>query len=71
MIIKADVRPNCGREEILKISEDKYKIFLKKPSENNKANLELLILLKKYFGAEVKIIRGKTSKKKIIEVKNE
>jgi len=71
MKIYLNVQPNSGREEIIKIAEDKYKIFLKKPAEKNKANLELLKILKKHFGAGVKLISGKTSKKKIIEVKND
>jgi len=70
MIIKAKVRPNSGRQEIQKVSEDKYKIFLKKSPEDNKANDELVGLLKKHFKSEAKIIKGHTSKNKIIEVKD-
>ncbi|MFA4960155.1 MAG: DUF167 domain-containing protein [Candidatus Pacearchaeota archaeon] len=69
MKIEVKVQANSGREEIQKISDSQYKIFLKKPAEKNKANIELLKLLKKYFGTEVKILKGKTSKNKTIEVK--
>jgi uncharacterized protein (TIGR00251 family) len=68
MIIQAKVFPKSGREEIIKISENEFKIYLKKTAENNKANLELLKLLKNYFGGEAKIIKGLKSRNKIIEV---
>jgi uncharacterized protein (TIGR00251 family) len=71
MKIEVKVQPNSGREEIKKISDSEYKIFLKKPAEKNKANIELLKLLKKHFKTEVKLLSGKTSKKKIVEVNNE
>jgi uncharacterized protein (TIGR00251 family) len=69
MRIEIKVQPNSGREEIQKSIDGKIqKVFLKKPAENNKANIELIKILKKYFGGEVKIISGKTSKNKIVEV---
>jgi len=68
MILKIKVQPNSGRQEITKLSEDEYKIFLKKPSEDGKANAELIKLLTKHLGKKVKIVSGKTSKKKLVEV---
>lgn len=73
MILKIKVKPNSGEQELVKISDDEYVISLKKPAENNKANIELLKLLKRYFKArvgDIKIIKGIKSKNKIIEVKN-
>ena len=64
------MRPNSGRQEILKIAENEYKVFLKKSPESGKANLELEKLLSKHFGKEVKIIKGASSRKKLIEVKD-
>ena len=66
--IKVIVKPNSGRQEIEKNSEDEFKVFLKSVPENNKANIELLKLMKKYFRKDVKFIKGKTSRKKILEV---
>ena len=68
MKLKIKVQPNSGRQEIIQLSEDEYKVFLKKSPEDNKANLELIKLLKKHFKSDVKIIKGHTSKNKIIEV---
>lgn len=68
MIIKIKVFPKSGREEIVKISEDSYKVYLKKPAEDNKANIELLKFLNEYFNNETKIIKGFNSREKIIKI---
>lgn len=68
MIIKIKVYPNSGKEEIFKIKEDFYKVYLKKPAENNKANIELIKVLKKHFHQNVNIIKGIRSKDKIIQI---
>ena len=72
MILKIKVKPNSGKQEINIVSGDEYIISLKKRSEDNKANIELLNLLKRYFNISVqniKIIKGLKSRNKIIEVK--
>jgi uncharacterized protein (TIGR00251 family) len=68
MIIKIKVKPQSGRQEIKKISENEYLVYLKKPPEDNRANLELIGLLKKYFSRNINIIKGLKSKNKLIRV---
>ncbi|MDD5193027.1 MAG: DUF167 domain-containing protein [Candidatus Nanoarchaeia archaeon] len=68
MIIKIKVFPKSGREEIIKISEAEYKVYLKKSPEDNRANIELLKLLKDYFKKNINIIKGARSRNKIIEI---
>jgi len=68
MIIKIKVYPHSGKEEIEKITEDSYKVYLKKPAEENKANIELLKLLKHHFKVEAKIIKGLTNRNKIVKI---
>ncbi len=68
MIIKLRVKTNSGRQEIEKISENEYKVWLKSTPEDGKANGELLRFLKKYFGKEVRIKTGFSSRKKVVEV---
>ena len=63
--IKVKVKPGSKIQEIKK-EEDKYIIKLKSHAEDNKANLELVKMLKKYFKKNVKIKSGFTSKNKII-----
>jgi uncharacterized protein (TIGR00251 family) len=65
--INVKVYPNSGKQEVIK-KEKKYFVYLKSAPENNKANIELMNLLKKYFKSDVKIKSGKSSKKKVIEV---
>jgi hypothetical protein len=71
MIIKVKARPNSGRQEIEQ-KDGILHISLKESPEHNKANIELINLLAKYFNtfsANIRILRGKTSRNKLIEVK--
>lgn len=68
MKIKVFVKTNSKKQKIQKTGEDTYNIYLKSLPIENKANIELIKLLKKQFKKEVKIISGKTNNKKIIEV---
>lgn len=72
MILKIKVKPNSRKQELVKISEAEYVISLKKSAEDNKANIELLKLLKKYFEVrvgDIKIIKGIKSRSKIVGIK--
>ena len=69
MIIKVKVKPNSKKQEIEKISYNKYKVYLKEKAEKGKANLALLKLLKIKFGREISIIKGFKNKDKVIEIK--
>ncbi|MDP2672913.1 MAG: DUF167 domain-containing protein [Nanoarchaeota archaeon] len=69
MKIKIKIKPNSGKQEIIKNEED-YIVCLKSAPENNKANMELVKLLKKYFKKEVKIKSGLTSRNKIVEIED-
>ena len=68
MIISVKVFPKSGRAEIIKIKNSEYKVYLKSAPENNKANLELLKVLKRYFKKDVSIKLGHTSRNKVVEV---
>lgn len=70
MIINVKVRPDSGNNDIVK-QDDFYIINLRESAENNKANIELIKVLSKYFNCDqmnIRIKRGKTSRKKMIEV---
>jgi hypothetical protein len=71
MKINIKVKTDCPFEDIEKISDNNYKIKLKSKPENNKANLELIKMLSKEFKidiSKIKIIKGKTSKNKIVNI---
>lgn len=67
MNIKIKVKPNSG-EQSIEQKEDFYIVKLKSAPENNKANLELVKLLRKYFKKQVKIKSGFSSRDKIVEL---
>jgi uncharacterized protein (TIGR00251 family) len=67
MIIKVKVKPGSGKQEVVKINEEEIKVSLKSHAEDNKANLELIKLLKKEYGTnniKNKFFNAQTSKKK-------
>ncbi|MEI6058336.1 MAG: DUF167 domain-containing protein [archaeon] len=73
--MKLNIRcfPHSGRQEIEKIetsdSTTSYKVYLKSNPEDNKANIELLKFLKKHFKVQnIKLIKGRTSRNKVVEV---
>jgi uncharacterized protein (TIGR00251 family) len=70
MIIKIKVYPKSGRQEIIKMDNENYKVYLKEPAEDNKANMELIKVLKKHFLKNIKIIKGIKSRNKIIKIQN-
>ncbi len=69
MNFKIKIKPGSGKQEIEKISKDEYRVCVKSRAEDNKANLELVKFLKKYFSKDIKIIKGLKSRNKIVEVK--
>jgi uncharacterized protein (TIGR00251 family) len=71
MILKIKAKPNSGKQEIEE-KDGLFHIKLKESPENNKANIELINFLAKHFNkpvSEIKIIRGKTSHNKMVEIK--
>jgi len=68
MIINVKVKPNSKKEEVVKISEKEYIVFLKEPAREGKANAKLLKLLSKEFKGCKLRIKNPSSKKKVIEI---
>lgn len=69
MKVKIKVKPNAVKQEIIKVKEGEYKVSLREKAENNKANIGLLKLLKKYFKREIRIIKGLKTRNKVVEVR--
>ncbi|MBI2043756.1 DUF167 domain-containing protein [Candidatus Pacearchaeota archaeon] len=68
MKIKVNVHTNSSQEKINKIDDHNVEVWLKEKAIDNKANIKLQKILKKYLNAEtVKIISGFTSKIKLVE----
>lgn len=64
------VKANSSKNEILGFDDARraYKIAIKEPAEDNKANVELVKFLSKEMGRRVKIVSGHTSKTKTVRV---
>ena len=69
MKIHVKVKLSSGKQEITK-KENIYIVNLKSAPENNKANVELVKLLQKFFNRNVKIKSGFNSKNKTVEIFN-
>ncbi|MBT3940585.1 YggU family protein [Candidatus Woesearchaeota archaeon] len=70
-MIKIQVKPNAKRSEILEESCDFLKIALAAPAHEGKANSELIRFLKKERGWRIDIVKGKTSKTKLVDIKHD
>lgn len=66
------IKPNSKhREEVVEGSEGDLVVFTRSPAIENCANEAMIDLLARYFStskSQIKIVRGHTSKVKIVEV---
>ena len=65
------VRANARKNEIKKTGERSFDISVKAPPVDGKANEQVIALIAEFLGtrkSSVTIIRGLTSKKKVVEV---
>ena len=67
-IIDVIVRTNASKTEIVERG-DVYKVNVKALPEKGKANEEIIKLFSKLTGRDVKIISGKTSKRKRLRIR--
>lgn len=68
MKLEIKVRPNSKQE---KIQGPPYEVWVKEKPEKGRANMKVLELLSKHFSvskSKVRIVRGKKSNKKLIEI---
>jgi len=68
MKINIRLHPNSSQEKIEKISEQEYEVWIKEKPIDGKANAYLEKYLKKYFGKQVKVVKGLKSREKIIKI---
>ncbi len=68
MIISARIKTKAKKEKIEKIGENSYKVSVRAAPKDNKANLAVIKLIKKEFGQKARIIKGKKTKNKLIEL---
>ena len=69
--ISVQVRTQARKENIVKISQHEYRVSVHAAPVAGKANQEVVELLAKYFSvskSSVKLIRGESSRKKLVEI---
>lgn len=65
------VKPQSKKEEMRKIAEAEYIALVRAPAREGKANEATIELLADYFSvpkSSVRIIRGQTSRRKLVEI---
>jgi len=67
-VIQLTVRTNAPETKITKQEGDQWRMDVHAPPENNKANLEIIKFLTKTYDADIKILKGFTSRKKTMLV---
>ena len=69
-VIKVILKPNSSKNKIKEFDSERnaYRIEIKAPAENNKANIELIKFISKSLKKNVKIIKGFKSREKLIKI---
>ena len=73
MIINLKIVPNAKAEKLVK-EADRYKVYVSAPAVDGKANQKLVEFLAGHFKVRktaVTILRGQTSRLKVVEIKTE
>jgi uncharacterized protein (TIGR00251 family) len=71
MRIKVKVIPGAPKVQVMVISKEELKVKVVSPPDKGKANRELIELLAGHYGvakSQIRIIRGETSRNKVIEI---
>ncbi|OGW15664.1 MAG: hypothetical protein A3G93_06500 [Nitrospinae bacterium RIFCSPLOWO2_12_FULL_45_22] len=65
------VRPNARNEKVEKVSDGEYRVWVKAPAREGKANQALIEVLADYFDRPRQAIilyKGASSRKKFVEI---
>jgi len=71
MKISVKVKPNSKKEEVKRLTDNEFILSVKEPAKEGKANQAVIRLLSEYFGvpkSNISIIKGESSKNKIIQI---
>ncbi len=69
IIVEFKVKPDSPETRVYK-KGNLFIIETQSPSENNRANMEIMEFLSKIFGEEVRILRGLKSRRKTVFIEN-
>ena len=74
MKIWVTVKPQARREEVKKIADGEYSVSVRAPAREDRANESVIELLAGYFlvsKSAVKILRGQTARRKLVEIESD
>jgi uncharacterized protein (TIGR00251 family) len=69
--ISVTVKPNARSAAITQVSDVEFRVAIREPARDGKANLALVDLLARHFDvpkSSITIVRGHASRRKIIEL---
>ena len=66
--ISVQVKTQARKQEIVKISPEEYQVSVHAGPVAGKANQEVIELLARYFSVPKSVLRGQSSRKKLVEV---
>jgi uncharacterized protein len=65
------VKPQAKRESVTELAENQYSVAVRAPATDGKANARLIELLAEHFHtakSHVRILRGQSARKKLLEI---
>jgi uncharacterized protein len=68
--IAVTVKPNAKTAQIIELANGEYRVAVKEPAQNGRANQAVIELLARHLGvpkSTIKIIRGISSRHKLLE----
>ncbi len=71
MILRVKVKPSSKKELVRRLNKDTLEVKVSAPPEKGKANRRVLELIAEHFGikkSSVRIVKGKTSREKLVEI---
>lgn len=69
MYLKLKVIPDSKQEKVEQVKDDEYRIWVKVPAENNRANTRVLEVIRElYPNTKIRLVSGHTSPSKIVSV---
>jgi uncharacterized protein (TIGR00251 family) len=69
--IWASVKPQAKKESVIKVAQGEYRVSVHAPAHGNQANQAVIRLLAEHFSvpkSAVTVLRGHTSRKKLIVI---
>jgi len=64
------VKPNAKKTQIIGFDEQKqaFRVDISEPAEDNRTNIEVIRFFSKLVGKRIEILKGLTSKSKVIRI---